>query len=69
MDLARQQRKNSQSTTREEARMPTRRGPTWETEKELQMHQAQQESLEGRLEFQKPGKEKTQQTREKESIR
>ena len=56
MDPPSQQRKSLQASTRQEARMPTRRGTTWETEKELQMQQALHRSLE-----RAGGMEKTQQ--------
>ena len=46
MDPPSQQSKSLQASTRQEARMPTRRGPTWETEKELQMQQALHKSRE-----------------------
>ena len=58
MDPPSQQRKSRPFSTRQEARMPTRRGPTWETEKELQMQQALHESLE-----RAGGMEKTQQAK------
>ena len=54
-------------TTREEARMPRRRGPTWETPKELQMHPAQQQSLESRLELKEPEKNRQNRTIEGET--
>ena len=49
--------------------MPTRRGPTWEAQKELQMQQALHKRLDSWLRFQKPAKEKTQQSRPRDSIR
>ena len=60
-------RKGHKSTTREEARRPRRRGPTWETPKELQMHQAQQQSLESRLELKEPEKNRQNRTIEGET--
>ena len=60
-------RKSHKSTTREEARRPRRRGPTWETPKELQMHQARQESPERRLQFKKPERNRQKRTIKGES--